>query len=190
MTTPNSTVDPTDLFEYEGRIGRLRFFITYLTIIVIVITVKYTIDDYYLLRLMGAIPLTYVAVVATVKRLHDFDASGWHTIWKFIPFANVIFLAVLLFRDGTDGPNRFGVSTSRDMPAEIEAIKKSEAEEPSPPVDPQPRPIQEQQVKIESTSSTVEDQLRKLKYLFEQGLMDEETYRHGQKLAVEKFSNR
>ena len=189
MTESTSSVDPTDLFEYEGRIGKLRFFITYLTIIIIVLIVKFAIEG-YLLRFMAAIPLTYVAVVATVKRLHDFDASGWHTIWKFIPFANVIFLAVLLFRDGTDGPNRFGVSTSRDMPAEIEAIKKREAEEPPPPVDPQPSPIQEQQVKVESTSSTVEDQLRKLKYLFEQGLMDEETYRHGQKLAVEKFSNR
>ncbi|MEJ5978239.1 DUF805 domain-containing protein [Novosphingobium sp. PS1R-30] len=54
-------------------------------------------------------------IAVTVRRLHDRDMSGWwylgFFIAGFIPFVNMISgiaLIVLMFLDGTRGPNRFG----------------------------------------------------------------------------------
>lgn len=59
---------------------------------------------------------TFIPTIAVgVRRLHDRDMSGWwylgYMIANFIPLVNVIanlaFL-VLMFLEGTKGPNRFG----------------------------------------------------------------------------------
>jgi len=59
-----------------------------------------------------AIPLGliwwWVMVVIIVKRLHDIDKTGWFWLIIFIPLANAILGIFLLFKKGTDGPNKYG----------------------------------------------------------------------------------
>ncbi len=57
----------------------------------------------------------YLIVVLTIKRCHDFDASGWLSLLLLAPFG--IFVFWLL--PGTDGVNRYG----RDLPPNTLAEK-------------------------------------------------------------------
>lgn len=58
------------------------------------------------------IPMIWVDIYSSVKRLHDIDASGWWAILIFIPLVNLFLGIVLLFRKGTNGENRFGLPPS------------------------------------------------------------------------------
>ena len=47
--------------------------------------------------------------IVVVRRLHDLDKSGWW-IWLFlVPLFNIYLGALLFFKKGTEGPNRFGM---------------------------------------------------------------------------------
>ncbi len=49
----------------------------------------------------------YIGVCAAIKRFHDLDKSGFFILLGLIPIAS-LYLLVLLFQKGTEGPNRFG----------------------------------------------------------------------------------
>jgi len=55
------------------------------------------------------IPMTYLTICWAIQRFHDIDKSGFHYFWFLVPFANIYFAFVLLFKKGTEGPNQFGV---------------------------------------------------------------------------------
>lgn len=46
-------------------------------------------------------------IMFAIRRLHDFDASGWWAILFIIPIANLVLGLVLMLRRGTEGANRF-----------------------------------------------------------------------------------
>ena len=55
------------------------------------------------------------SAAVTVRRLHDRDMSGWwylgYLVASFIPLLNFIAMIaflVIMFLDGTPGPNRYG----------------------------------------------------------------------------------
>ena len=43
------------------------------------------------------------------RRFHDMDQSGWRCLTLFVPFLNLVTVAILLFGKGTDGPNYYGL---------------------------------------------------------------------------------
>jgi len=57
--------------------------------------------------------LSIVYFIATlsygIRRLHDFDKSGWWYLLTFVPFANLVMSLVLLFAPGSVGGNRYGL---------------------------------------------------------------------------------
>ncbi|HKK31283.1 MAG TPA: DUF805 domain-containing protein [Alphaproteobacteria bacterium] len=55
-------------------------------------------------------------IAVSVRRLHDFDASGWWYLLMLIPVVNIVLFLVLLFKPGTDGPNRFGPDPRNQPP--------------------------------------------------------------------------
>ncbi|WP_078120424.1 DUF805 domain-containing protein [Thiosocius teredinicola] len=57
-----------------------------------------------LIQVISIIP----AIIFAIRRLHDFNASGWWAIAMVIPFANLILALFLLFKGGDEGTNRFG----------------------------------------------------------------------------------
>lgn len=58
--------------------------------------------------LMLAVLAVVLAVLLTIQRLHDFDASGWWAALNLVPLANLALYLVLLIMPGTQGANRFG----------------------------------------------------------------------------------
>jgi uncharacterized membrane protein YhaH (DUF805 family) len=56
--------------------------------------------------------LNLVAFVAlspiTIKRLHDVDMPDWIFLLFLVPGANIILGLYLLFKKGTQGPNKYG----------------------------------------------------------------------------------
>lgn len=50
------------------------------------------------------IPVLYLFIVIIIKRLHDMNLNGWFFFIGFIPLINLM----LLFWDGTEGPNKYG----------------------------------------------------------------------------------
>lgn len=55
--------------------------------------------------------MLWVNLAASVRRFHDQGLSGWFYLLNLLPFiGQFVTLAMLGFRDGTTGANRFGPS--------------------------------------------------------------------------------
>jgi uncharacterized membrane protein YhaH (DUF805 family) len=52
--------------------------------------------------------IVVASFVLAIRRLNDFDASGWWSLLLFVPLVNGIFGLALWFVPGTKGGNRFG----------------------------------------------------------------------------------
>lgn len=49
-----------------------------------------------------------------IRRVHDFNASGWWSLLLLVPLINVVFGFALWFIPGTDEANRFGPKTPQN----------------------------------------------------------------------------
>jgi uncharacterized membrane protein YhaH (DUF805 family) len=52
---------------------------------------------------------TWIGLVVTIKRLHDFNASGGWALLAFLPYVGVLVPIVVGLIPGTPGENRFGL---------------------------------------------------------------------------------
>lgn len=108
-------------FAFQGRLGRLQYF-GFSVIIGGIIAIAYLMvsggSDPTTGEMGGGEALTILvgAVVAIaanfsygVRRLHDFDKSGWWFLFMLIPFVNIVMGLILLFAPPTPGENRYGV---------------------------------------------------------------------------------
>lgn len=59
------------------------------------------------LMLILQLVIMVFAFIFAIRRLHDFDASGWWSLLFIVPVVNVVFGLVLVFKAGSAGPNRF-----------------------------------------------------------------------------------
>lgn len=115
-------------FSYSGRIGRLHFFIGLvgLNIAGFLFGLFFASVDppplsgdeiVSLWFLVAAWPFTALII----KRLHDFNWSGWGLIVLLIPLANLVLWLALFFGPGTTGgndhghPRPFGTARSRPL---------------------------------------------------------------------------
>lgn len=107
-------------FKFAGRIGRLQYF-GFGVIWTLIIGVGYLVvfgslssaSDAEAGLALTTLALAAVAAIATlsygVRRLHDFDKSGWWYLLACVPFANFVLGLILLFAPGTPGANKYGV---------------------------------------------------------------------------------
>ena len=56
------------------------------------------------------IPLTYVNVAVTVRRLHDLGRNGWFILLSFVPILNLVIGVYVAFFKGKDEDNKYGPS--------------------------------------------------------------------------------
>ncbi len=108
--------------KFDGRIGRLQYF-GFGVIWTIIVFVLFLVlgggagagDVASAGSAFGSLGLSVATFVATlsygVRRLRDFDKSGWWYLLAFVPFVNFVFALILLFAPGTPGANRYGVRT-------------------------------------------------------------------------------
>ena len=112
-------------FSFDGRIRRIEYFLSGIVGgIVFSIAWALGIGTFILGAGMGSaggsvfgLLIGLAALVASmwfslaqgVKRLHDLDKSGWLILLMFVPI-------VMLFADGTVGPNQYGEDPKNRMP--------------------------------------------------------------------------
>jgi uncharacterized membrane protein YhaH (DUF805 family) len=94
-----------NLFSFEGRLNRAKYFWTMLVIgivatVVIAIWPSSTNAIVILAPIAGFFPV--------IKRLHDINKSGGFALLMFFPPLNLILGVVLLFMRGTIGLNQYG----------------------------------------------------------------------------------
>lgn len=103
-----------DLFSWNGRIGRLKYFGIYAAFTVVYMILAFlATKSSALFVVLGLYYLvyTYVSVITAIKRLHDLDRPGVHFLLLLIPFYNIYLGLVLLFKKGTEGSNTYGDSS-------------------------------------------------------------------------------
>ncbi len=93
-------------FSAKGRIRRTTFWVRWLIIFVINLTLRFiqiASDEPSVSIFTGIISLilSIFMIIQVVKRMHDINKSGWYGI---IPIYNII----LAFTAGTIGPNDYG----------------------------------------------------------------------------------
>jgi len=99
-------------FTFGGRIGRLQYFgfgVIWGVILFLVFAVGGGTRGGTGLYFVAMVVYAIATISYAVRRLHDFDKSGWWYLLGFVPFANVVLALVLLLAPGTAGANTYGV---------------------------------------------------------------------------------
>ena len=60
-----------------------------------------------ILALVGLVAFIFY-LIFSIRRCHDFNASGWWNLLLLVPFVNLIFMLVLWLRRGDEGANHYG----------------------------------------------------------------------------------
>ncbi len=111
-------------FCFNGRLNRLAYFLRSIALLLTA-----SIVDIFLLFISvsdsGSLePSTVIAAIflmlqimfltsnlsLTVRRLHDINLNGWWAILEFIPYVNIAFWLVLVFKKGSYGHNKYGAN--------------------------------------------------------------------------------
>lgn len=56
--------------------------------------------------------IVYSSTVVSIKRIHDYNSSGWNVVLNFIPIVNLIFLFFLFFKSTVNLNNDYGYESS------------------------------------------------------------------------------
>lgn len=104
-------------FLPKGRIGRFSYwlwgFLLWFTFGVISVLFR---RIFYVNSLVILPFFLFATIMLRIKRAHDINESGYFCWLMLIPIANIWLAFVLAFRNGTDGPNRFGPAPSVQPP--------------------------------------------------------------------------
>jgi uncharacterized membrane protein YhaH (DUF805 family) len=115
---PDSSTYIWLFFRFNGRVGRVVYFLAGLLLAVVQAFFLYRfmqVDEASTAGQMWA-SLFWVAVIASVwsnvalgvKRLHDFDKPGIVAVALFIPVVSIVAFIALCLIPGDPGPNRYG----------------------------------------------------------------------------------
>ena len=94
-----------NLFSCSGRITRVFYFLTIISIRIIYATIKYAYEESnnkILLHIfiLSLLLMALVEFFATIKRLRDIEWSPYLSLLYFIPYAPTVIFIVLMFMEG------------------------------------------------------------------------------------------
>lgn len=102
-----------NFFNFNGRVNRLIYaiyflvggFLSSITGIVLENTnnTSLGIISAFIYAIIGI-----KLVLISIQRFHDIEKSGKNVWWLCLPIINIYFVIVLLFKKGTNEPNKFG----------------------------------------------------------------------------------
>lgn len=99
-------------FSMKGRFNRARYIWRGIFFsILFYITYGLALETKGILQILFLFPfiiLFYINICLIVKRLHDIGKSGKHIIGVFIPLYNIFLSAILTFRKGQKGNDKYG----------------------------------------------------------------------------------
>lgn len=98
--------------DFNGRSTRSDFWTFTLgnmvVAIVLALLATYVLSAFGILSVLFSLLVLVPSIALTVRRLHDFDASGWFILIGFIPVIGLIAMIVFGCIPGTEGSNKFG----------------------------------------------------------------------------------
>lgn len=107
----------TRLLALNGRIGRLRWFASMIAVwllssmAVTILFIPLSKINPALVATIGK-PLTWsfwvLPIIVSRRRMHDFGTNALYLLGLLIPFINLYFLFILMFKRGDEGNNEFG----------------------------------------------------------------------------------
>lgn len=125
MTQKINTYDHLSPFSTKGRFNRLTYLawtalITIFILVLLMILVIFmpnTLNaamnhpNSIVIKIMGMV-FNFISLIfymiCSVKRLHDFNKSGWLSLIILIPLINLIFMLYLACHHGDTEPNKYG----------------------------------------------------------------------------------
>jgi len=100
---------------FSGRLNRAKFTVYFFIFFFVYAAIFFALyqmpSDSALVIVLGILASTLyllVLVMITVKRAHDINWSGAWCGLMLIPVAYIVFLIMLMIKDGTEGPNKYG----------------------------------------------------------------------------------
>ena len=122
------------LFSFEGRIGRMPFWVATLVMIVVAVVLNVAIFGAAIMSgdpsalgatpgsmggvvsigaLVVAIGMLWIGLAVQAKRWHDLDKSAWWILINLVPIVGgLVTLVMCGFLAGTPAQNRFGEPTT------------------------------------------------------------------------------
>ena len=100
------------LFSFQGRIGRMSYFLITLGASAVGAAFLLVPMDWpfslLLLALFVIVKVIWLSLAASVKRCHDIGHTGWISLLFYVPFVNFLFVGYLVIIPGDEGPNKYG----------------------------------------------------------------------------------
>jgi uncharacterized membrane protein YhaH (DUF805 family) len=104
--------------DFSGRARRKEYWMFVLISFLIsiaasildeVLDTKYgSVVQYGLFSLAYSLAVFIPSLAVAVRRLHDIDKSGWYLLVVLIPLVGIVWLLILLIREGDRGTNKYG----------------------------------------------------------------------------------
>ena len=122
MFSSNSHVVTPHVLSVHGRINRVSF-IAWHSLNLIVQCVFWLFSPWYAdfnaltdsLDLIVILATLYIFVLTNIRRLHDFNQSGWLALLSLIPIINIFFGLFLCCLRGDEHSNRYGPARSSQL---------------------------------------------------------------------------
>lgn len=95
----------------NNRISRSKYILIFLSIVALNIFSIVMFGFGHAFAIVGVITFCYGIyrqIMTTIKRLHDFNQSGWYSLLLVVPLVNLGLLLVCLFTKSDEGVNKFG----------------------------------------------------------------------------------
>ena len=105
-TTHSYSESLLERLAVKGRDTRLTYlsFTVFLTVILLIVESARSDIAEFIVYMLFLVPMIRV----TARRLHDFGTSGWWMLLILIPYVNIVFSLVLIFKKGDVGNNQYG----------------------------------------------------------------------------------
>ena len=124
------------IFSPNGRLRRRNYLVFDLIFTILIFLIEMILEylktNFNLINLFLMIFififLLILFTIMTIKRFHDIEYSGWSILLLLIPIINLGGSFLLLFKDGTVGPNKYGADPKKRIPKEVNIIDKYEEE--------------------------------------------------------------
>ena len=104
--------------DFSGRARRTEYWMFFLVNLLISIAASLldrvldttfgSADQYGALSLFYSLAVFIPGLAVAVRRLHDIGKSGWYLLVLIIPLVGIIWLLILLVREGDRGANAYG----------------------------------------------------------------------------------
>ena len=113
-------------FQMYGRLDRARFllyfiilFLVGIALLALIIMLSNILElktffSSYLFSVVLGLAFTAMGAILCIRRLNDFNASGWWVLAYLFPLTVYLLALALLLVPGTRGINRYGVSPTPD----------------------------------------------------------------------------